>query len=975
MSNMRLRTFYSAIGLCAVAALVAGCVSGPETTSAPKLPEPRVVVAAPTKIKRDVPEDEKKKTTRRTRRAASYKEAKEKARERLIELERRKAKVRRDKESAAKVTTQDVAERYERLLEMPGTPEERKSEILLRLAELSYEEEEGALKKAYEAGTEMDIMPGERYPRTIEYYQRLSEDYPESEQAMTAFYNLGYLLAEEGEMVLSAKAYGEVLRRDPDNPYVTEIHMRLGEAAFTIGIYREAEEHYLAVIGSGRTNYLHKARYKLGWTYYKMDDYSTAVEQFSLILDRKGGPPADLKEETIDVMGRCFVEWGGVEGLKGYLKDRIAADHYGDLLYLKLGVLYMEGSRFADAVKTFEQGVEAYNVTPVALEMEKGVINSNAALRDPEASNLRRRKWLDLYGPGTRWDIANSAKLANERDAMLEEGLRLAALYRHSRAQRGEGGLGAAIEIYERYKELYGIGTENAYEMAYSHAQALRENQDFIYSAQRYNVVAEHPEFTSHREEASYRRIEVLKVLFEQDKAAHFDEYVAAHERYVELNPSTDVVPELLFAIGELNFEAEKFPAARGGFDRVAQGYPDHTLAPEAMERIARCYFRENDFAQAELNARKVEEFNPSEETREQALKLISFSIFKLAEIAETEQRFEDAVKHFFRLAEEFPEGEAAQVSLYRGAEGLRSMGREEEAAAVYKKLADTYKESRYAESALTLSSEILSSLGDWQGVASNYEDLYRLEPEGPDAAKNLFRAAKAREKSKEYELAAKLFAEYIEAFPQDPKMAQAIYLESIAKRELGDEEGALAGFARAWETPAEGKEGIYRARAALALGESELAKFSAVKLSGDLAQAFTDKETYLEVALGHLVNAASLPFAETLAASLFRAGESFEQMKNDILDSERPEGFSEEELEEYQFLLEEKAFPLEDRAIEYYRRGIAASREAGVHNEWVDRMYARLEVLLPWAFQRSEQPTTSWLEPDYPRTGWERVQ
>ena len=89
-----------------------------------------------------------------------------------------------------------------------------------------------------------------------------------------------------------------------------------------------------------------------------------------------------------------------------------------------------------------------------------------------------------------------------------------------------------------------------------------------------------------------------------------------------------------------------------------------------------------------------------------------------------------------------------------------------------------------------------------------------------------------------------------------------------------------LAGYALAWESPAQGDEQLYRAKSALALGEKELELFRAVELKGDLVAALTLKEQHLEQALGYLIDTAGLPYAETLTAALFYAGEAFEQMR-----------------------------------------------------------------------------------------------
>jgi len=60
--------------------------------------------------------------------------------------------------------------------------------------------------------------------------------------------------------------------------------------------------------------------------------------------------------------------------------------------------------------------------------------------------------------------------------------------------------------------------------------------------------------------------------------------------------------------------------------------------------------------------------------------------------------------------------------------------------------------------------------------------------------------------------------------------------------------------------------------------------------------------------------------------------------MKEALLRFGRPANLSEEEKKEYDFLLE-RSFPLEERAVAYYRNGVAAARRANVHAVWVDRM------------------------------------
>ena len=72
-------------------------------------------------------------------------------------------------------------------------------------------------------------------------------------------------------------------------------------------------------------------------------------------------------------------------------------------------------------------------------------------------------------------------------------------------------------------------------------------------------------------------------------------------------------------------------------------------------------------------------------------------------------------------------------------------------------------------------------------------------------------------------------------------------------------------------------------------------------------------------------------------------------------MDSERPPELNDEELEQYEILLEEQAFPFEEKAIELFT--VNASRSAeGVFDDWVARSFERLAELMPARFAKYEK-------------------
>lgn len=73
------------------------------------------------------------------------------------------------------------------------------------------------------------------------------------------------------------------------------------------------------------------------------------------------------------------------------------------------------------------------------------------------------------------------------------------------------------------------------------------------------------------------------------------------------------------------------------------------------------------------------------------------------------------------------------------------------------------------------------------------------------------------------------------------------------------------------------------------------------------------------------------------------------------MLDSERPRGLSELELEEYQFLLEDQAFPLEEKAIEIHAVNTQRTKD-GLYDQWVKASYGSLAKLLPARYNKTER-------------------
>jgi hypothetical protein len=73
------------------------------------------------------------------------------------------------------------------------------------------------------------------------------------------------------------------------------------------------------------------------------------------------------------------------------------------------------------------------------------------------------------------------------------------------------------------------------------------------------------------------------------------------------------------------------------------------------------------------------------------------------------------------------------------------------------------------------------------------------------------------------------------------------------------------------------------------------------------------------------------------------------------LLESERPDDLTDLELEQYNLLLEDRAFPFEEKAIEIHEINTGRVTE-GIYDEWVRKSFQQLAELFPARYAKSER-------------------
>ena len=281
-------------------------------------------------------------------------------------------------------------------------------DAMFRLAELYYEKANDDFelatnahreeaKKAIAEGRDPPAEPLKSYAQSIQLYQTLITQFPDYKYADGTYYLLAYCLAEMGQGDEAQAAYQVLIERYPQSPFVAEAWVRLGDWHFDAveaDSLKRAAEAFTRMYAFPQHSLFARAIYKLGWTYYRMDDFEHAVQSFTRLLDhyvataeKTGGRPGgDVWPEAIQYTAISFSDetWGGVDRAKAFFLA-IGPRPYEAEVFARLGDVYFDQTKYGRAVEAYRQVLA---LAPLA----------------PEAPKFRRRS--SSPGPATGSSIA-----------------------------------------------------------------------------------------------------------------------------------------------------------------------------------------------------------------------------------------------------------------------------------------------------------------------------------------------------------------------------------------------------------------------------------------------------------------------------------------------------------------------------------------------------------------------------------------
>ena len=860
---------------------------------------------------------------------------------------------------------------------------DRRADATRRLADLQLEAEEPLVQSTISADdVAQPLVSAASADEVVQLYREFLETYPENRHRDSVLYQLARAYEYDGHAEMALQTLDLLVTRYPQSAHFAEAQFRRGEILFVARSYRDSERAYQAVLDAGQdSGFYEQALYKAGWARFKQRQYDAALQTHMRLLDyllverdkaqagtELSRADQEMLEDTLRVVSLAFSYQSQPAAIPSYFA-RHGRRPYEDKVYAGLGELYLSKERFTDAADTFQSFVasnpfhraaplfqvrviEAYQkggFPSLVLESKRDFVERCELSSDywqhhdpgqaPEVMKYLRANVLDLarhahaqaqlskkaddYREAARWYRSFLTSFPDDRQAS-EVNFMLAELLYES------GDFGGAAQEYE--KTAYGyVPHAKAADAGYAALLAYQKRENELQGRQR----------------ADWHRRGI-------DSALRF---AATFPEHREATRVTARAAEELFALNELELASQ---AALQVLDRPDA---DVTLKKTAWTVLAHSQFDLGDYQRAEAAYQQVLRLMPAHDDSRAALQdRLAASVYKQGERYREQGNLRAAVAEFLRVREVVPGAGITATAEYDAAAGLIELKAWEQAAVVLERFRESYPgNAKQSEITQKLAVVYLES-----GRSGDAAAEFQRVAEQPGASSTLRReaiwqAAELYETAGQAGSAITAFERYVEQFPEplEPAIEARRRIADLHKR-AGNLQAyqqtltAIVQADRAAGAKRSERTRFLAAHAALQLAEPTYASYRAIRLTVPLKASLATKKRAMKSALSAYEAALDYGLAEVTTAATYHIAEIYRDLGQALMDSTRPGNLSPEELEQYEILLEEQAFPFEEKAIEIHEANLRRTVD-GVYDDWVKKSLQELEVLMPVRYAKHE--------------------
>jgi outer membrane protein assembly factor BamD (BamD/ComL family) len=378
---------------------------------------------------------------------------------------------------------------------------------------------------------------------------------------------------------------------------------------------------------------------------------------------------------------------------------------------------------------------------------------------------------------------------------------------------------------------------------------------------------------------------------------------------------------------------------------------------------IALTSFERGAYADAERAYGEVLARTPDKDPARAALtERLAASVYKQGEAARADNQLPAAIGHFLRVATVAPTSPVRATAQYDAAASMLALKDWDGAARTLEDFRTRYPKHPLQDDVTGKLAVAYVERGNWAQAAAEFERLAGVNKDPQLARAGLWQAAEMYDKAVARTSAARAYERYVREYPSPLAPAlEARYRLALIARAEGSLQRELAMMKEVQRADlSAGAARTDRTRylggmATLALAKPLVEDYRKVQLVEPLKRQLKLKKDRMELALKAFGLASDYGIAEVSTAATYQTAELYRDFGKALMTSQRPKGLKKDELEQYNVLLEEQAFPFEEKAIEVHELN-ARRTAAGVYDDSVRASFTALGQLRPARYGKVER-------------------
>jgi tetratricopeptide (TPR) repeat protein len=521
---------------------------------------------------------------------------------------------------------------------------DRKAEMMLRLADLYFEQgkadyavEMERFFKEQEAcfsgpnADDCDTTLKEEHPKSFEWYSKsiklyeaVLKGYPRYARADQATFYLGMTHKEMKHEEDSLEAFKKLVKLYPTSGFVPDAYIFIGEYYFDHNEAFPALRAYLKAASYTEHERYGYAMYKLAWSYYNVEEYGNAIDTMKRVVSysmeqsaAQNKTAVKLEEEALKDLVRFFADAGDMDGAYDYFNKLGRKELIHDMLK-RLATLYFDQGKFDQSVSTYRRLIQENPNHADNPEYQSKIISCYRKMgqKDRVLDELRRLK--DDYGKTSAWWRSNASNpdALKDADSTIETNLKTTATDFNKEARdlakarhpRAADAFEKAVEAYKVYLTDY-ADDPKSYDAHHDFGELLWDLKRYPEAYEEYlKVVALDPKGQHSRyaaESAIFCAEEMVKkegggdittsaipagVKIKDVQPIPLTDWeqklIAAGKRYSDLYAGDSKIEIIIYKTAFLLYQRYHFAAAAEQFRSVISRWPDSPNAERSAKLI-----------------------------------------------------------------------------------------------------------------------------------------------------------------------------------------------------------------------------------------------------------------------------------------------------------------------------------------------------------------------------------------------------